>query len=176
MMNVGGILGGLGNLIEKLSELAEKGKELRESGEFTSEEGKVQGVYGFTIRTGLGKDGEEDIKVEPFGNVHKDRQTGKPVVHEVREPIVDLFDESDHVLVIAELPGVGAEDVRLELHSDLLIVEASKEDKKYRKEVHLPQAFADQKMTHTCHHGLLEIRLEKEKNSRLSPVFRFVRG
>ena len=160
-MNAGGFLGGLGNLIEKLSELAEKGKELRDTGEFTSEGGKVRGVYGFTIRTGLGKDGEEDIRVEPFGNVQKDRGTGQPVVHEVREPIVDIFDESDHVLVVAELPGVGAEDVRLELHGDMLIVEASKEDKKYRKEMHLPREFLADKMTYTCHHGLLEIRLAK---------------
>ena len=46
-----------------------------------------------------------EIKVEPFGNVTKDKESGRTVVHEVREPLVDVFEEDDHVLVIAEMPG-----------------------------------------------------------------------
>jgi HSP20 family protein len=50
-----GFLGGLSSILEKLGELAEKGQELRKSGEIggLDPEGKLRGVYGFTIRTGL---------------------------------------------------------------------------------------------------------------------------
>ena len=51
------------------------------------------------------------MKVEPFGNVRKDERTGRATVREVMEPPVDVFEEADHVLVVAEMPGVGAEDV-----------------------------------------------------------------
>ena len=96
--------GGLTNLIEKLGELAETGKELNELKPF-GKEGGIQGVYGFTIRSGLGGERDGGVKVEPFGNVRKDERTGRATVREVMEPPVDVFEESDHVLVVAELPG-----------------------------------------------------------------------
>jgi HSP20 family protein len=159
-MSLGGFLGGLSNLIEKLNELAEKGEELHQTGELGSPEGKVRGVYGFTIRTGLGRGGE-GIKVEPFGNVRKDARTGRPVVREVSEPIADVFDEADHVLVVVELPGIAAEDVRLELREDLLVIDAQRGSKKYHKEERLPCAPPLEKMTCTCNNGVLEVRLGK---------------
>jgi len=157
-MGLGGLFEGLGAFLEKLGELAEKGEELRESGEIRDPKGKVRGVYGFSIKTGLGGEG---VKVEPFGNVHKDKQTGKTVVSEVREPMVDIFDEQDHVLVVAEMAGVGAEEVKLELQDDVLTIVAEGGEKKYRKEVLLPASFSADKMSHTCHNGVLEVRLGK---------------
>ena len=159
-LGLGGFLGGLSTLLEKLGELAEKGGEIRKSGEIGGEgsAGKVRGVYGFTIKTGLAGEG---VKVEPFGNVHRDRETGQAIVQEVHEPVVDLFEEKDHVLVVAEMPGVAEEDVHLELKDDILIVVAAKGEKKYRKEVLLPATFGVKKMTYTCRNGVLEVRLAR---------------
>jgi len=159
---LGSLLGGLGTLLERLSELADKGAELRRSGEISGldPEGKLRGVYGFTIRSGL-KGRESEVQVQPFGNVRKDERTGKAVVHEVREPMVDLFEEEDHVLVVAELPGVGQEDVQLEVHEDILSLSASKDDTKYRKEILLPRAFTREKMSYTCRNGVLRVRLTR---------------
>ena len=58
--NLGGILGGLGGLIEKLGELAEAGEKLSKSGEFKDAGGKLRGVYGINIKTGLGERGEQN--------------------------------------------------------------------------------------------------------------------
>jgi HSP20 family protein len=161
----GGFLGGLGNLIEKLSELAEKDEELKGVKEFSGAKG-VNGVYGFSIKTNLGKDrdGEGEggtFKVERFGNVRKDDHTGRVKVHEVLEPMADVFEESDHVLVVVELPGIGEDDLKLELHDDLLTIEAERGVKKYRKEILLPDTFAPERMTKTCRNGVLEVRLTK---------------
>ncbi len=155
-----GFLGGLTNLIEKLGDLAEKGKELEELKQF-GREGGVQGVYGLRIRTGLGGEGSGPLKVEPFGNVRKDERTGRATVQEVTEPLVDVFEESDHVLVVAELPGVGAEDVKLKLSDDILTIEAQRGSKRYRKEVLLPASFASEQMSHSCRNGILEIKLNR---------------
>ena len=157
-MGIGGFLSGLSGLLEKLGDLAEKGEALRESGEIRGPGGKVKGVYGFNIKVGLG---EEGLKVEPFGNVRKDEQTGRAIVDEVREPMVDVFDEQDHVLVVAEMPGVSEEDVRLELADDILTVAAEHGDMKYRREVLLPATFTEQHMSHRCRNGILEVRFAK---------------
>jgi HSP20 family protein len=79
-LELGGFLGGLTNLIEKLGELAETGKDLQELKSF-GQPGGIHGVYGFTIRSGLGSE-QGGVKVEPFGNVRKDEQTGRATVRE----------------------------------------------------------------------------------------------
>ena len=160
----GGFLSGLADLIEKLGDLAEKGEELKRTGEIGLDpSGKVRGVYGVTIRTALGGE-RETVKVEPFGNVRPDKKTGEPVVHEVREPMVDVFEEDHEVLVVAELPGVGAQDVHLDLNDDILVIAASSGDKKYRKEVLLPESAAGREMTSKCRNGVLEVRFAGEKH------------
>lgn len=160
----GGFFAGLGALIEQLGELAEKaeqaGGEITRTGEFGVGSGKrLRGVYGFSVKTGLG---EKGLKVEPFGNIRADKESGRVVVKEIREPMTDLFDEQDHVLIVAELPGIMQEDVRLELHEDILALAAERGEKKYRKEVLLPASFSPDKMSFTCRNGILEIRLNKE--------------
>src|SRR5208282_2886925 len=106
----GGFLAGLADVIDKLSELAETGRTLSRSGEFSSAAGtesggpesggKVfKGMYGFNVKVGLG--GEEPT-VEPFGNIKLDRHAREGVVvAEVREPAVDVLEESDHLLIVA---------------------------------------------------------------------------
>jgi HSP20 family protein len=163
MPELGGFLGGLGNLLDKLGELAEKGKDLQELKEFGGDGNGPKGVYGFTIRTNIGDKGDRDggVKVEPFGNVRKDDKTGRATVHEVTEPPVDVFDEAEHVLVVVEMPGIGEEDVRVELNHDILTISAEKGAKKYRKEVLLPSSFEPAAMAHSCRNGVLEIKLTR---------------
>jgi HSP20 family protein len=157
----GGFLNGLSNLIEKLGELAEKGKELQGVKEFGNDE--LKGVYGFTIRSNLGgsDDRTKGVKVEPFGNVRTDARTGRAAVHEVIEPPVDVFEEPGHVAVVAELPGVGPDDLSIEVVDDILTIRAERGKKKYHKEVLLPAAFKPEQMTHSCRNGILEIKFQK---------------
>jgi HSP20 family protein len=157
---LGSILNGLGELVERLGDLAESGRELSQSGEIggLGRNKQMKGVYGFTVRVGLGNDG---IKIEPFGNIRRDERSGRSVVEEVREPVVDVFEERDHVLVVLEMPGIGTDDVRLEAKDDVLTVTAEKGDKKYRKEVLLPGVFPREKMHLSCANGMLEVRCVK---------------
>jgi HSP20 family protein len=156
-LGLGGFLSGLGNLVEKLSELAEKGEELKKTGEFGGKE--LRGVYGFSVKVG-GAEGARKVTLEPFGNIKRPPR-GAPVVSEEREPIVDLFDEEDHLLVVAELPGVEEKDVKLELHEDILEINARTGEKKYRKEVLLGKVFEKEKMSFTYRNGILEVRFKK---------------
>jgi HSP20 family protein len=154
---LGGILTGLANLVENLAELAEKGQEVSKTGEILGggPEKGVRGIYGFNVKFGLGG---EQLRVEPFGNIRKDETSGQTVVQEIREPIIDIFEEKDFTLVLAEIPGIGLENVRLEIQDDLLTVHAEKGDKKYRKEVLLPRSYSREKMVVSCNNGILEIK------------------
>ncbi len=151
----GGILKGLGELIEKLGHLAETGEQLSQTGELTGSGKDVKGIYGFTVKVGLGGD---KPRVEPFGNIRQDRESGRTVVQEVREPAVDIFEEDDHVLVVAEMPGIAAADVQITVEGDVLTIVAEHGDKKYRKEVLLPASSAPEKIQVTCNNGVVEIR------------------
>lgn len=161
---LGGFLGGLSALIEKVGELAEKGQDLQKSGEFHDAQGKVRGVYGFNIK--VGGLGQEGVQVEPFGNLRKDEHTGKATVQEVREPMVDVFEEDGYVQVVAEMPGVAEKDVQLDLKDDILTIAASRGATKYRKELLLPRSFSEARMTHTCRNGVLEVKLANGRGKR----------
>lgn len=154
----GGILSGLAGLLDKLNELAETGAELRRTGAVGGPGNKSKGIYGFTVKVGLG---DQTARVEPFGNIRTDKKTGQPVVEEVREPVVDVFEEKDHVLIVAEMPGISARDVKLMVKDDVLTITAASGDKKYRKEVLLPGSYAQDKMTLSCNNGVLEIKCRR---------------
>ncbi len=157
----GGILSGLADLVHKLGELAEKGQALKQSGELGSMGGDkdIKAVYGFNVKFGAGKQGDDKIKVEPFGNVTRDKESGKTFVQEVREPLTDIFEEEDHTLVIAEMPGIRKGDVKLDLNDDVLSISAEHGDKKYSKEVLLSKAYPKSKMSYSCNNGMVEIKL-----------------
>lgn len=162
--HLGGILGGLGGLIEKLGELAEAGEKLSRSGEFQDASGKLRGVYGIHVKTGLGDQGQQELKVEPFGNIRPPPSgypAGEPPGEDVREPLVDVHEEEDHVLVLVELPGVARENVALELAGDRLSLSAQRGQTGYRKEITLPGTFSADDMQWECKNGILQVRFQR---------------
>jgi len=159
-VSLGGVFRSLGGFLDLLSNLAEQGGgELKRSGELGNEKQGVKAVYGFSVRVG----GGGKPLIEQFGNV-KDKDDGQgATVEEAREPMVDLFDETDHLLLIAELPGVDADDIRFEVKEDVLTLSATRSDRKYRKEVLLPSAVRVQAATSSYRNGVFEISLQKAK-------------
>jgi HSP20 family protein len=161
--NFGGFLGKLGSAMEKLVDLAESGQTLAKTGEIKGldPEGKLRGVYGFSLKTALGNQGEREVKIEPFGNIRRE-SSGETVVEDVREPLVDVYEEEDHVLVLAEIPGVSKKDVELDLSGSRLTIRARRGEKRYRKEVALPATFSQENMHWECTNGILKIRLQRQ--------------
>ena len=160
-IHFGGFLGKLGGVVEKLVELAETGQNFSQTGELKGldPQGKLGGVYGFSVKTGIGNQGEREVKIEPFGNIHRE-SSGDMVVEDVREPLVDVFEEEDHVLVLAEIPGVSKKDVQLELLENRLTIRAQRGEKRYCRDVTLPEKFTQQNMQWDCTNGILKIRFE----------------
>ena len=156
-IGLGGVLKGVGSLLNLVAKMAEEGKEgYTRSGEVEAMGGRVKGVYGISVQMGLG--GKPVI--ERFGNI-QETDSGAAVV-ETREPLVDVMEEKDHLVVIAELPGVDEKDIHLNVEGSILNISASTGDRTYRKKVALPVVTDPGSMKSSYRNGVLEIRLTRK--------------
>jgi len=114
----------------------------------------ARGIYGVSVRMGLG--GEP--QVERFGNIRPSAEG--PTVVEVREPLIDVFDEGEQVVVAAELPGAGSDDIDIEVRGDILAISATGA-RRYAKEVLLPHPVDPASLERSFKNGLLELRMKK---------------
>lgn len=156
-LSIGGLFKGIESLVELAAKLKEAGGEIKKEGEIDLSHLKegMKGVYGFSIKTaGGGKP-----VVETFGNIKKSPEG--PVVEEEREPLTDVFDEKDEVLVISEIPGVNGEGITLDLKGDILEITAVGKNRKYCKEVLLPVRAKKEDLSYAYKNGILEVRIKK---------------
>ncbi|MBI5628265.1 MAG: Hsp20/alpha crystallin family protein [Candidatus Rokubacteria bacterium] len=160
-------MSGLGGVLSKLQELAETGATFSKTGEIPGAvegEGRskgIRGVYGFSVKVGLGDHGgKRSFKVEPFGDLRAAVE-GLPPSEQTREPLTDVFQEDDRTVVVAELPGIEAKDLDLQLNDDILVINARRGEKRYRKEILFERTFRAEDMTFAVTNGVLEITLKK---------------
>ena len=154
---IGGLFKGIEKLVDLAADLKEAGGEIKKEGEIDLSHLKkgMKGVFGFSVKT---MEGGRPV-VEPFGNI---RKTPKgPKVEEEREPITDVFNEKDEVVVIAEMPGISEEGISLELKGDILEIKAVGKDRKYHKEVLLPAKAKPETLESSYKNGILEIKIKK---------------
>jgi len=156
IFGLGGLFKGIEKLVDLAGKLEEKGG-ISKEGEINFDHLKkgMKGVYGFTINTATGG----SPKVETFGNIKKTPEG--PKVDEEREPITDVFDEKDEVVIIAEMPGIEESDIKTDLKEDILEISAKGKNRTYHKEILLPVKVVLQNMSHKFTNGILEIRIKK---------------
>lgn len=158
------IFGGINSLLDFASNIADQVKKIEDEGGTKSYTGSFKtksgatGVYGFNVRVGLGG---EPI-VSKFGNITHTEEGAK--VEEVREPLVDVFDEKEELLIVVEVPGADEDKIKVELEGDILNLSAEGKDRKYAKEILLKSEIQKEGMKHTFKNGVLEVHLPKKKN------------
>jgi HSP20 family protein len=155
-LGLGGLFKGLDKLVDLAGKLEQTGA-LNREGEINLDHLKkgMKGVYGFTIKSAVGG----APKVETFGNIIKTPQG--PKVNEEREPITDVFDEQDEVVIIAEMPGIEEADIVVDINDDILEISTRNAKKSYRKELLLPFKSEKNIVQQKYINGILEIRIKK---------------
>lgn len=115
-------------------------------------------MYGFNI--GIGADGKPTI--DSFGNIKPKPYSGKPVVKSKREPLTEVSEEKDEIVVITEMPGVDRNDIELKATSHSLTI-STKEDAKrnYYKEIEFASTINSDVAKARYTNGILEVRLKK---------------
>jgi HSP20 family protein len=126
-------------------------------------------VYGYSMT--IGPDGKP--KIQEFGNVKPKLEpqpfgTKKPTldVKDEREPLVDVISTNGEVKVIAELPGVEKQDIKLRATEETLTISVDDPERKYFKEVELPARVKAREAKSTYKNGVLEVTLPKIKEER----------
>jgi HSP20 family protein len=172
------ILKGLGDLVDRLSDIEEEvasrrgaeaearggeGTSSSEStGEFRSADGRVRGIFGVNVKVGLGG---KEIRMEPFGHTQRhpaaNAEANTAQVHEVREPLCDVFEESTEIVIVAEMPGVAGSDLKLDCDGDLLTLRAANAQRRYAKEIQLPALVDLAQAKVSENNGVMEIRCPK---------------
>ncbi len=101
----------------------------------------------------------KDFSVRPFARDKPSQREKSPPPPKERE--IDIFDEQDHVLVVAEIPGVEEETIVVNLEKDKITIQADKPGRKYHKELILP-CVPKGELSKTYKNGILELKIKKE--------------
>lgn len=167
MLGMGGFLDGVSNLINKFGDLAERGESLRKTmGETKTAAKPMRTSGGFTVRFGgLKGDESESTSVRPMNT----RPTATPnsqrktdaasVVPKERTANVELFEEEDHWLLLAEMPGVASQDVSLNFEDKTLFLQGTSPTAQFKAQIELPKTFTSEQVTIHANNGVVEIRL-----------------
>ncbi len=152
---------GLSELFNFLSELDER--KLPRRG--TREKDGMIIEFSFGKRTLAGDGGEPERASEPLPERREEtrRRRAKPSGIEVLEPVTDMFDEPDEVVLMFEVPGVARKDMHCVLDGDILLFEAKTGERLYRKEIFIEAKLATTTPHLRLRNGVLEVRLAKQK-------------
>ncbi|MBS7620406.1 Hsp20/alpha crystallin family protein [Candidatus Bathyarchaeota archaeon] len=121
-------------------------------------------VYGYSMK--IGPDGKPIIT--EFGNMKPafEREGRPPLdLQDQREPLVDIVDEGDTIRIIAELPGVEKNDIKLYATSKSLTISVDTPQRKYYKELELPSEVDESSARSTYKNGILETILKKRQKT-----------
>ncbi|MCJ7507199.1 MAG: hypothetical protein MUO85_00540 [candidate division Zixibacteria bacterium] len=170
-----GVLGGLGQIIpglggllkglKKSSAFKERLKKVNQEIERKLKEtplkrtqDRVPRIEGnFSARTLVQPQGTDFVEESSFKkNVKK---SPAPLI-KPKEPMVDVFDEGDHLRIITELVGVKEEDIKTDLEKNTLTIKINSAGWKSKNEVALPYA-PKGKLRKVFRNGFLEISIGK---------------
>lgn len=148
-LSFGGLLKELGDFTRDLTDMVEEGRdEMVKTGEISFDQAKkLRGIYGISVRIG----GNGIPKVDTFGRSPRS---------ETREPIVDIFDEENHIQVIVELPGVEEKKITQSIEGTMLTIDAGSGERRFHKVIDLGAPVKGAPKVHYTN-GILDITFEK---------------
>jgi HSP20 family molecular chaperone IbpA len=85
-----------------------------------------------------------------------------------RQPLFDIFEEENHLIILAEMPGMDEKDVNIEADENTITITAENPLKRYLKKVWLPTSIKKDKMKFTYRNNILQIKLEKLNTTKHS--------
>ncbi|MGC9072510.1 MAG: archaeal heat shock protein Hsp20, partial [Acidilobus sp.] len=103
--------------------------------------------------------------VEQFGNIKKGGKV-KVILSDETEPMVDVMEHGDEVLIVADMPGVEKDQIKINTTEDKVYIRAEGDKRKYYKEVDLPAEVDPSTAKASYRNGVLEIRIKKKGPQR----------
>ncbi|MHA1339972.1 MAG: Hsp20/alpha crystallin family protein [Promethearchaeota archaeon] len=121
-------------------------------------------VFGMNVK--IGPDGIP--KFEPFGHIKKSKTEPdgeKYKFNEIREPLTEVIEEEDEVIIVAEMPGCIKEKMKFEANEKNLTIKGFDEEgkQKFEANIELPCEIIPNYAKANYRNGILEVRLNKKK-------------
>lgn len=88
---------------------------------------------------------------------------------EDQEPLIDVFEEKEEVVIVTNIPGVEKDDIELKVTRGRLIILVKNFKRKYNKELKIPTKIDNRSIRSSYKNGVLEVHLRKKgvKNLRI---------
>ncbi|MEM2145436.1 MAG: hypothetical protein QW279_08740 [Candidatus Jordarchaeaceae archaeon] len=113
--------------------------------------------YGFSVT--IGPDGKPQIK--QLGKGDNPFQPTVEFEQKEEEPLVEVLDEGNEIIVIAEIPGVTKDDIKVDATKNTIYIWVNANVKKYNKEVQMPCKINPKTVETSYKNRVLEIRAQK---------------
>ena len=110
-------------------------------------------VFGFSMK--VGPDGKP--MMQRFGNTPGEGE--KMTSH--LEPLVDVIDDNDDIIIIAEVPGVEKDEIKVRIKGTILTIHVDNPERPYHKDIELPTQVKKDHAKSSLRNGVLEVRLKK---------------
>ncbi len=122
-------------------------------------------VYGYSVK--IGPDGKPIIR--EFGNMKPSLESEETPMglQDRREPLVDVIEDDDSIKVLAELPGVEKEDIKLYAMPRRLTINV---DRRYYKELEFESEIDRGSAKSSYKNGVLEITFKKKHEDKGTPI------
>jgi len=118
-------------------------------------------IYGFNVR--ISDDAGREPLISSFGNVKKNEEETKIELTEDREPLVDIIEKEKELSVIAEIPGVEKESIKIDAYPNEVHIEAKDHNRSYNRDVALDSMIDTKPTSVLFKNGVLEINFNKSK-------------
>ena len=135
----------------------------------TPEGGKVREVgpivYGYSMT--IGPDGKPHIR--EFGNVKSFPGKGffeQPSLSAEREPLVDVSSTEKEVKVVAEMPGVKKENIKINAYENTVEIISDDPQRKYHRTIDVPEDIDIESAKSNYNNGILEITFKKKEQQK----------
>jgi HSP20 family protein len=135
----------------------------------TPEGGKVREVgpivYGYSMT--IGPDGKPNVR--EFGNIKSPFAGSRgffeqqPSISSEREPLVDISSTDKEVKIVAEMPGIKKENIKINAYEDSVEITSNDPERKYHKLIDLPPEADIETVKSKYNNGILEVTFNKKK-------------
>ncbi len=123
---------------------------------------KTFGPYYYGYSVTVDQDGKPVVK--EYGNVRPNLLPSA----ETREPLVDVIvDDKEKLLkVVAEMPGVEKQDIKIEVVSRAINLDAEHGDKKYHTKIPIKQKVDEDSVKASYSNGILEVKFKLKEEDK----------
>lgn len=112
-------------------------------------------ILGFSVTA----DSDGRVRLNPFGNLSTEGSA--PSVKNEREPLIEVMEQDDVIIIVAELPGVQKEDIQVTITETQVTIRVDAPRRKYFKVIDLTIPCKREVVRFTYANGILEVHLQK---------------